>query len=184
LQAQAEWEQRRARASRRFWPRLVLAVGVLAGLIAASVYFMAPRGSLPSRVARSPETILPDGAGNDSVAPRPGEAGAERTGDQPLSANPPPDEAVTAQIPPTEVSNGQHSYQLDIWAVKDLWLKALVDDQQAQVYKLKKGDTLHLEALTGINLLIEDSTGVELTLDGVALPVPGKAGQVVNLEIP
>ena len=186
LKAQVEWEMRRARASRRFWPRLGLAMCILAGLVAASVYLMAPVTAPPSKPA-----IVGSEPGPDSEAPgAPTEpARSAQTGgiaaEKKVTAQPTPTLAEPASLPPqASGANRHHRYQLDIWAVKDLWLKALVDDQHAQVYKLKKGDTLHLEALRGINLLIEDSSGVELTLDGTALPIPGKAGQVVNLEIP
>ena len=178
-QKAAEWAARRARASRRFWPRLGLAVLVLAGLIATTIHFLAPNTPVPGGGAAPhvPVDLPSAGATDDSIA------------EAPSAAEVPADDALVPQKAEAEaakpsVSNGGHRYQLDIWAVKDLWLKAIVDDQKAQVYKLKKGDTLHLEALTGINLLIEDSAGVELTLDGAALAIPGKAGQIVNLEIP
>lgn len=182
LKAQAQWELRRDRAIRRFWPRLGLAMCVLAGLIATSVYFLSPVVEPPARELAGPDLFKgpthPDETGGDSK----GNTLGKQTEDQSATIEGP--ESTEVQRVPVPVTNGHHQYQLDIWAVKDLWLKAIVDDQRAQVYKLKKGDTLHLEAFTGINLLIEDSAGVELTLDGAALPIPGKAGQVVNLEIP
>jgi cytoskeletal protein RodZ len=184
--AKAEWEMRRARANRRFWPRLGLAICVLAGLITLSIRLMAPA---PTSIIPGEKTVssnmppLGDTAGesgeNLSSDRTHGEVAAiQETGPAFSRTDKGSREAAGVE------TNGRHQYQLDIWAVKDLWLKAIVDDQRAQVYKLKKGDTLHLEALTGINLLIEDSAGVELTLDGAALPIPGKSGQVVNLEIP
>ncbi len=185
-EAQAQWEIRRARASRRFWARLGLAVCVLVGLVAATVYLMAPVAAPPSPpVSAARKSDTPSAPPSSSIEP----VGAAPAGTPPdgetVPAQPLPSPAETVNLPSqSSAAQRRHRYQLDIWAVKDLWLKVLVDDQHAQVYKLKKGDTLHLEALTGINLLIEDSSGVELTLDGAALPIPGKAGQVVNLEIP
>jgi hypothetical protein len=49
---------------------------------------------------------------------------------------------------------------------------------------LKQGDRLELEASAGINLLVGNATGVQLILNDKPIKVPGKSGQVVNIQIP
>jgi cytoskeletal protein RodZ len=73
---------------------------------------------------------------------------------------------------------------LKIIAIEDTWIKIIIDDLNRKEYSLHPGDRLELEASKGFNVLIGNATGIQLTLDGKPLNVPGSSGQVVALQIP
>ena len=73
---------------------------------------------------------------------------------------------------------------LKLAAVEPTWLKIITDDQVPREYSMDVGDTLTLEARNRFSLLIGNATGVQLTLNGNPVPVPGKSGQVVTLQLP
>jgi hypothetical protein len=73
---------------------------------------------------------------------------------------------------------------LKIIAIEDTWIKIIIDDLNRKEYSLHPGDRLELEASKGFNVLIGNATGIQLTLDGKPLNVPGRSGQVVALQIP
>ena len=68
--------------------------------------------------------------------------------------------------------------------MEDTWLKVIVDIDEPSEYTMHPGDRLILRAAEGFNLLVGNATGVRLTLNGKPVPVSGKKGQVVNLQIP
>ena len=73
---------------------------------------------------------------------------------------------------------------LKIIAIEDTWIKIIIDGRNRKEYSLHPGDRLELEASKGFNVLIGNATGIQLTLNGNPLNVPGKSGQVVALQIP
>ena len=73
---------------------------------------------------------------------------------------------------------------LKIIAIEDTWIKIIIDGQNRKEYSLHPGDRLELEASKGFNVLIGNATGIQLTLNGNPLNVPGKSGQVVAVQIP
>jgi cytoskeletal protein RodZ len=73
---------------------------------------------------------------------------------------------------------------LRIITIEDTWIKIIIDGQNRKEYSLHPGDRLELEASKGFNVLIGNATGIQLTLNGNPLNVPGKSGQVVALQIP
>lgn len=91
-----------------------------------------------------------------------------------------PDEIINDTGPAIRMDG----YLLSIHAVKDTWLKVIADDQEAVKYRLKTGDRLDLTAESRFNMLIGDAGGVRLILNDRPIPVNGKSGQIVNIEIP
>lgn len=79
--------------------------------------------------------------------------------------------------PPTR----QH---LHIQVVEETWMKVISDSLNTNEYSLAPGDTLDLEADKGFNLLIGNASGIELTLNETPVPIPGKSGQVVTIQLP
>jgi cytoskeletal protein RodZ len=73
---------------------------------------------------------------------------------------------------------------LDISAREDTWMKVIVDSGDPKEYDLKTGDHVELEASSNFNLLIGNATGVKLALNGKAIRVTGKSGEMVNLNLP
>ncbi len=73
---------------------------------------------------------------------------------------------------------------LSIITVEETWLKVSIDDMRAKEYSLHAGDRLELEAASGFNLIIGNATGVNLTLNGNAVKIEGKSGEIANIQIP
>ena len=73
---------------------------------------------------------------------------------------------------------------LYITAVDDTWIKVIVDNKDSKEYNLNSGENLELEAAAGFNLLIGNAGGLELKLNGEPIKISGKAGEVVNIQLP
>ncbi len=76
------------------------------------------------------------------------------------------------------------NYRLTIDTIEETWLKIIVDDQQAKQYRLNPGDHIELEGSRNFNLLIGNAGGIRLRLNGKAVALSGKSGQVVNIQLP
>lgn len=73
---------------------------------------------------------------------------------------------------------------LKVTAVKDTWMKVIVDGQSPESFSLSAGDRLEFEAFSGINLLVGDASGVNLLLNNEPYEVTGDSDQAVNIQIP
>ena len=73
---------------------------------------------------------------------------------------------------------------LKITVLEDTWLKVIIDEKDSTEYTLTSGDKLELEALSGYNLLIGNSGGVNFTLNDKPVPFSGKSGEVVTINLP
>jgi cytoskeletal protein RodZ len=73
---------------------------------------------------------------------------------------------------------------LKITAVAETWMKIVVDGDQVQEVTLKPGDRLSLEASTGYELLIGNAAGIDMQLNGKAVALDGRSGQVRSLTLP
>jgi hypothetical protein len=73
---------------------------------------------------------------------------------------------------------------LHITAVDDTWIKVILDNKDAQEYNLMSGEKLEMEASAGFNLLIGNAGGLELEFNGEPVKISGKAGEVVNIQLP
>ncbi|MCP4747811.1 MAG: DUF4115 domain-containing protein [Desulfobacteraceae bacterium] len=78
----------------------------------------------------------------------------------------------------------QDNYSLKISAAEPTTIKVIIDDQVPDEYVMKAGDLLDLEAKKQFNILITNAAGVELTLNGESISVPGKSGQMVTMQLP
>jgi hypothetical protein len=101
----------------------------------------------------------------------------DTTDDKEVSA---PD-ASTGSAPPPAVAD---KLRLTIDTIEETWLKIIVDDQKAKQYRLNPGDHIELEGSRNFNLLIGNAGGIKLELNGKAVALSGKSGQVVNLQLP
>jgi cytoskeletal protein RodZ len=73
---------------------------------------------------------------------------------------------------------------LMVSATENTWLKVVTDQGIPAEYNLKAGEHLKLEARSAFNLLIGNAGGVKLNLNNQPVNVPGKRGEVVNLQLP
>jgi cytoskeletal protein RodZ len=144
--------------------KLVFAVAMLALLIAASLFVYRQWEWRPSRN----QAVVSSQALDEPKPPQ-----AER-----LANQQPSEASKKLQIPASQ------RHLLTIWAHENSWVKVVVDQGATSEYKLKAGDQLRLEAQTGFNLLIGNVGGVKLSLDNQPVTIPGKRGEVVNINLP
>jgi hypothetical protein len=75
-------------------------------------------------------------------------------------------------------------FSLEISAIKDTWMKVIIDGQNPREYLLNSGDLLQLNALKGYNLLVGDAGAIKLNVNGRALDIPRESGRAANIQIP
>lgn len=104
------------------------------------------------------------------------------------SAEPAVSAAAPDQSPSEAVKRPQMPavpmHVLVISAQDEGWVKVSIDQGTPSEYHLKAGGRLRLEASTGFNLLVGNAAGLKMTLDDRPVQVPGKRGEVVNLQLP
>ena len=149
-----------SKTTTRFWPRLILALAVLGGIISGTVFWFAgPQDHLiflNNKKVESPEEIKTETT----------QSAAEKT-----------ETAAVDEKAPEKLL-------LKMVAQKGTWMKVIIDGRDTEEYKLSAGDHLELEAMTGFNILIGDAKGVKMSLNEKPYRIPGKSGQVVTVQIP
>jgi cytoskeletal protein RodZ len=113
---------------------------------------------------------------------------------QPETVKPPAaNEHSEAALPQSETDSGvkkvatikpQQKLVLHITAVDNTWIKVIIDNQDSKEYNLNSGEKMELEASAGFNLLIGNAGGLELEFNGKPIKISGKAGEVVNIQLP
>lgn len=181
-----------------FWRRLLLSLAAVLCLIAVTLYAVSawrehnmpeeavstetaepsatePMIEKPDALSRAPaeEKAVPAPATEPSTEPS-----MDSADDKEVSA---PDASTGSAPPPPPVAN---KLRLTIDTIEETWLKIIVDDQQAKQYRLNPGDHIELEGSRNFNLLIGNAGGIRLGLNGKAVPLSGKSGQVVNIQLP
>ncbi|MGD8337761.1 MAG: DUF4115 domain-containing protein [Desulfobacterales bacterium] len=177
-----------------FWRRLLLSLAAVLCLIAVTLYAVSAwrEHNMPKEEAVSTETADPSATepmiekpdalsrapAEEKAVPAPAtEPSMDTTDDKEVSA---PD-ASTGSAPPPAVAD---KLRLTIDTIEETWLKIIVDDQKAKQYRLNPGDHIELEGSRNFNLLIGNAGGIKLELNGKAVALSGKSGQVVNLQLP
>ena len=155
------------RSARRFWLRLLLSLSAMALLIVVSIWAISFVGTHP----------------------QPTEPSAVETGQQAAEASEVETGPVEQPQPETDANDSvakppSKKYLLRVNTLEETWLKIIIDDMVPLEYSLYPGDRIELEAGSGYNLLIGNAGGVELFLNDQLVAVPGKSGEVVNLELP
>jgi len=112
-----------------------------------------------------------------------GEAFKQRTAEQnqQVAPGPAPEEIETDK---RAVKAVEEKFVLHITAKEDTWMKVIIDNRGPKEYNLASGDSLELEASSKFNLLIGNAGGVALKLNNKEIPVAGKNGEMVNLQLP
>ena len=173
---------------RRSWFRPGAALCLLAVVIGLSIFgfnrwqraAQPPAPAVSEAPPPAAETLGGSPAGEPTAAPA--ATPAERLTESP----PAPVEAVVGpERPGTDLAaKPVASMALTALAVEETWLKVISDNQRPVEYLLRPGEKVSLEARSGFSLLIGNATGLQLTLDGKPVKVPGKSGQVVTLQLP
>lgn len=89
-----------------------------------------------------------------------------------------------SKINHTDSGNIAGELSLEISAVKDTWMKIIIDGQNPREYLLNSGDLLELKASKGYNLLVGDAGAIRLNINGRALDIPRESGRAANIQIP
>ena len=97
--------------------------------------------------------------------------------------------ASSPELPETETQNVPENLASDKYVLKiavhdDTWVKIIIDNGSSKNYELKAGDHLELKAASNFNLLVGNAAGVKITLNDKLIPVSGKSGEAVNLDLP
>jgi cytoskeletal protein RodZ len=149
------------RSSLKPWRHLVLAVAALLSLVALSLYGV----SYFQNQVRMPETEE-----------------MHVVSENPKVALPQDQQVSNAQkdsaIKPHE------KLVLQITAIENTWVKLIIDNKDPKEYNLISGEHIEIEASTGYNLLIGNAGGLELKLNGEPVPISGKIGEVVSIQLP
>jgi len=73
---------------------------------------------------------------------------------------------------------------LKILAIKDTWLKVIIDGHNPKEYILNSGDFLELNASKGYNLLVGDAGAIKLSFNEKAFDIARESGRPANIQIP
>lgn len=181
-----------------FWRRLLLSLGAVLCLIAVTLYAVSawrehsmPKEAVSTETAEpsatepaieKPEAVLTAPAQEEAV-PAPAtepttDPGMDSADDKEVSAT---DSSTASAAAAPALAN---KYRLSIDTIEETWLKIIVDDQRAKQYRLSPGDHIELEGSRNFNLLIGNAGGIRLDLNGKAVALSGKSGQVVNITLP
>lgn len=175
------------RSDKAFWIRLMLALGALVGVVVLSIYglniyrkhVLVEGQPIKQEMAmKQPASEPKSFEGIDSV-----DLVKPQTIDDTGQDNASP--SVQASDSDTKFDERvSEKLLLKIRAIEKTWMKIIIDNQSSREYTLDSGDLLALEASSGYNLLIGNAGGIKLNLNNQPLEVPGKSGQVVNIQIP
>ncbi len=75
-------------------------------------------------------------------------------------------------------------FKLEIECVEETSLKISADGEKVKEYKMKPEDHLELKATKEFNILIDNTCGVTLFMNGKLVEIPGKCGQTINVHLP
>lgn len=157
------------RLSAKSWTHLFMFLGMLLCIIAASVFMMSAIHDRPQVDFKANQQRVEDVVNKTSH-----EAATKL----------PPDTDVVHDSTSVDSVVVQEKLLLRVIAVEETWIKVIIDSRDSMEYSLQPGNSLKLEAFFGFNLLIGNAAGVKLTLNDNPIEVPGKRGQVVNIELP
>jgi hypothetical protein len=149
------------RSSLFAWRNLILSIGVILAVIALSLYGV----SYFQSWVPEPETV-------ETLA------GSEH------SKAAPPRQETEPSVKKGATPKPLEKLVLHIIAIDDTWIKVIVDNKDSKEYNLKSGEKLEMEASAGFNLLIGNAGGLELEFNGKPIKISGKAGEVVNIQLP
>ena len=145
----------------RMWWKLLMSIILLAGIMVLSIFGIAFFHNQPD-TGKSHEQKVPADMSQPADALKQQEVDSDAKTAKPVA----------------------EKLVLKITVLEDTWLKVIIDEKDSTEYTLTSGDKLELEALSGYNLLIGNSGGVKFTLNDKPVPLSGKSGEVVTINLP
>ena len=193
------------RSSGVFWRRVLLSIGVLIFLIAATLFGVSTwRNQLSQNDKPGEETneAVPvvttidesdkesDGTArsyNEPVSPE-----TERQEDAQMSAQQTievSNDDITPEIPAASEAEPDDQPALSgnllqIITIEETWMKIGIDNKEPKEYNLFPGDQIELEAAHSYDLRIGNAGGIKISLNGKQVDLPRKSGKVVTLKLP
>ncbi len=152
----------------RFWKRIFLLSGIFLFIIIISV---------------SSVSFLSDKPESDDKNDRAGKTDKRRSLMKESGSTDKRAEGKS-RIDRTDSGNISEELTLEISALKDTWMKVIIDGQNPREYLLNSGDLLELKASKGYNLLVGDAGAIRLNINGRALDIPRESGRAANIQIP
>lgn len=149
------------RSSLFAWRNLVLSITIVLAVIALTLYGV----SYFQSWVPQPETAEPPAVSEHSE-----------------EALPQPE--TDSSVKKVATLKPQKKLVLHIAAVDDTWIKVIIDNKESKEYNLNSGEEMELAASAGFNLLIGNAGGLELEFNGKPVKISGKAGEVVNIQLP
>ncbi len=149
------------RSSIKFWRYLIMSVAALLCVMALSIYgvsYFQHQAHLPEKIEKQKAIEKPKGT---------------LTGEREISNT-----RESGKKQPVE------KLILHISAVEDTWFKVIIDNKEPNEYNLNAGEQMEIEASQGYNLLIGNAAGLELKLNEKPIPISGKIGEIVSIQLP
>ena len=143
----------------------------------------APKPAAPLVEQTPSPTGSPGSGGEASPAP----PGAEATGTVGSPGQPAPPASAGAPPGPPGVSaeRGARRLLLEATAAEPTWMRVQADGGEQREVLLQKGQTVRFGAEKGFVVTVGNAGGINLALNGVALPSLGAPGQVIrDLALP
>lgn len=149
------------RSSLYAWRNLILSISAILAVIALSLYGVSYfQGRMPeTETAETPAAV-------EDPEPSPAQQKTDSSAKTGAAAKP------------------LEKLVLQITAIDDTWIKVIVDNKESREYNLNSGEKLEMDASAGFNLLIGNAGGLELEFNGKPVQIFGKAGEVVNIQLP
>ena len=193
------------RSSGVFWRRVLLSIGVLFFLIAATLYGVSTwrnqlsqndkPGEVTNEAAPVVTTIDESEKESDGTArshKEPVTPETARQEDVQIAEQPTIEvsrDDLTPEIPTASETESAEQpvlsgYLLQIITIEETWLKIGVDNKEPKEYNLFPGDQIELEAAHSYDLRIGNAGGIKISLNGKPVDLPRKSGKVVTLKLP
>ncbi len=83
-----------------------------------------------------------------------------------------------------EYSRDAGRFVLVIDALEKTWIKIGIDGEETLEYLLRPKDHVELEAEKHYHMLIGNAGGIEMSLNGEPVDIPGGSGEVVTIQLP
>lgn len=109
----------------------------------------------------------------------------------PMEASQPPsapdarkaEEAPQERAAPTD-AQPEEEMVLEISAIERTWLRVTIDESQIKEVTIAPQDKITLKARKQFDLFVGNAGGIEATLNGRPVDIPGGSGQVARLKLP
>ncbi len=170
--------KREARKNRSFPPIYFLVLVLAVGLVGAAGYLGFTTLYDQDSPGQVPPAAVTAAAPEEPAPAVPGPAAA-MAGDG--ATSPPPLSLATENAVPEPAD---FPFLVKIHFVEDVWLQVQIDDQPVREGLFRKGASREWRARDHLDFFFGNAGGVEMSLNGRALPGLGASGETIRISIP